>query len=153
MVLLAATALVSCSDDTAPGLQLTATQPSTPTQTATGDWRGTFAGTVTWDCGPIGERTGRLTGEFKILTPEKDRALMDGTNTITGSCAGPTEGTRTTPISIDGKVVDKGYEFPGDIWGPHGPFTIEITDDRGSGVLEGPAPGPARVNVVFEIER
>jgi len=143
----------ACSNDSEPGLQLTATQPSVPSEAPAGDWRGTFSGTVTWDCGPIGERTGRLTGEFKILTAEKDHALMDGTNTITGSCAGPTEGTRTTPISVDGKVVEAGYEFPGDIWGPHGPFTIKVTGDRGSRVLEGPAPGPARVNVAFEIER
>jgi hypothetical protein len=153
--LLAAVALVSpaCSDDTEPGATLVASQPNPPAASPGGDWRGTFAGTVTWDCGPIGERTGRLTGEYKITTPAEERALMDGTNTVTGSCAGPTEGTRTTPISVDGKVVADGFEFPGTLWGPAGPFTIKISGDRGSGVLEGPAPGPARVNVVFEIAR
>jgi len=145
----------ACSNDTEQqsGGTLTASRPETPSAAPPGDWRGTFAGTVTWDCGPIGERTGRLTGEYKITTPGEGRALMDGTNTVTGSCAGPTEGTKTTPISIDGKIVDEGFEFPGDTWGPHGPFTIKITADGGSGVLEGPAPGPARVNLVFEVER
>jgi hypothetical protein len=152
---LAAAVLLSsaCSNDDEPGLQLTATQPSPSAAAPVGEWQGTFAGTVTWDCGPIGERTGRLHGEFKLTTPEETRAVIDGTNTVTGSCAGPTEGTRTTPISVDGQVVEEGFEFPGDLWGPHGPFTIKVTDDRGSGVLEGPAPGPARVNLAFEIER
>lgn len=153
MLAVAAVIASACSDENEPGLQLTAVRPSPPPASADGDWRGTFAGTVTWDCGPIGERTGRLTGEFKIATPEKAQAILDGTNTITGSCGGPTEGTRTTPILVDGEVTEEGFEFPGTLWGPAGPFTIKVSGDRGSGMLEGPAPGPARVNLVFEIER
>ncbi len=161
------TTTASCppvTGDTAsgPGPTTTTTTPSclpaaddtdTPTEGPSNEWRGTFAGTVTWDCGPMGERTGRLTGEYKITTDAIGHALMGGTNTVTGSCAGPATGTLTTPISVEGKVTEAGFEFPGNLWGPEESFTISASGDRGSGVLEGPAPGPATINLVFEIER
>ena len=104
------TTTVSCppvTGDTAssPG-QTTTTTPSclpaaddtdTPSEGPSNEWRGTFAGTVTWDCGPIGERTGRLTGEYKITTDAIGHAFMGGTKTVTGLCAGPTTGTLTRP--------------------------------------------------------
>ena len=66
-------------------------------------WTGTYTGTVEWDCGPLGTRTGELEGSFKLSVAGSGIATMNGENTVTGSCAGPSAGRLTTPFTVTGE--------------------------------------------------
>lgn len=114
-------------------------------------WEGTYAGSVTWDCGPIGERRGSLEGTFTI-TVESGVATMDVEHTVTGSCAGPNVGSLTTPIEAMGSRTDSGFEMPA-FFGVVGSVVITVDGDRGTGQFTGPVPGPATVDVTFYVER
>jgi hypothetical protein len=115
-------------------------------------WSGTYEGDVTWDCGPLGSRSGTLDGTFTIAVGEDGTATMEGENAVTGSCAGPNVGNLTTPITVAGRRTANGFEFPGTLWGPPGPLRIAVDGERGEGTLEGPAPGPAVVVLDFDVE-
>jgi hypothetical protein len=121
---------------------------------ATGEeeWEGTYAGTVVWDCGPIGERQGTLDGIYTILVDENGTATMEGDNTVEGSCAGPQSGKLTTPITVTGNRTPSGFEFPASLWGPSGRLTISVMGTHGTGRLTGPAPGPATISLTFEVD-
>jgi hypothetical protein len=116
-------------------------------------WTGAFTGTVTHDCGPLGRRLSTLEGRFTIVVADDNSATLDGTNTVTGSCAGATEGRLTTPITVSGERTAEGFELPAALWGPGGTFTIAVQGDRGRGTLRGEAPGPAVVVMQFVVRR
>lgn len=117
----------------------------------TEEWTGTYVGTVTWDCGPIGPQQGTLDGAFTIGVDESGVATMEGSNTVTGSCQGPEEGTLTTPITVPGERTADGFEFPSSLWQVPGTFTITVDGDRGTGTMEGPAPD-AVIHLDFDVQ-
>jgi hypothetical protein len=116
------------------------------------EWKGRYTGSVTWDCGPLGTRRGTLEADFTIDVAADRTATLQGPHTVTGSCAGPATGRLTTPITVNGTRTASGFEFPSRLWGPPGSFTIAVTGDRGTGRLTGPAPGPARITLDFDVE-
>lgn len=129
-----------------------ATETETAAEEGPEEWKGTYRGTVTWDCGPLGTRRGTMEADFTIEVAEDRTAVLRGPHTVTGSCAGATTGRRTTPISVTGSRTASGFEFPSALWGPPGSFEITVTDERGAGRLTGPAPGPASIALDFDVE-
>jgi hypothetical protein len=119
-------------------------------------WKGTYAGTVTFDCGAGRQQTGTLEAEFKIIVAD-GVATMNITHTVTGSCAGPDVGTRTTPIAATGERTPTGFEFAsfGALFGGSGSLTITVSGDRGTGtiLITDLAPGIAMVELAVEITR
>jgi hypothetical protein len=130
----------------------TATEAEGEAQKGPEEWKGAYTGSVVWDCGPIGTRRGTLEATFTIAVDEDGTATLKGPHTVTGSCAGPTTGRLTTPITVTGKRTGSGFTFPSTLWGPPGSFTITVTGDRGAGRLAGPAPGPATITLDFDVE-
>jgi hypothetical protein len=120
--------------------------PAPADQPAT--WDGTYQGTVTWDCGGGSRREGTLSGQY-VVTVEGAAARLVGENTVVGSCAGT--GSLTTPISLDGQRTAGGFTFPAALWGRPGDLLINVTGRVGTGTLEGPIPGPAVIQLRFEV--
>ena len=114
---------------------------------------GTYQGSVTWDCGPLGNRSGTLQATFTIKVGPDRGAVMAIQHTVVGSCAGPNiRGKLTTPIEAMGKRTPTGFEFPA-FFGGTGSIVLTVDGDRGSGKFTGSVPGPATVSVTLEIER
>lgn len=118
----------------------------------TGDelWEGTYAGTVTWDCGPLGQRTGTLAGDFTITVDADGKATMVDDNTVTGSCS--LEGSLTTRITTIGERTASGFDFPSFLT-TSGSLFIEVSGDRGSGHLRVLTPDNALVDVTLGMQR
>jgi hypothetical protein len=100
------------------------------------EWKGTYRGSVVWDCGPIGTRRGTLRANFTIGVDADRTATMKGPHIVTGSCQG-SEGSLTTPITVTGKRTASGFTSPSTLWGPPGSLTIAVTGDHGAGTLTG----------------
>ncbi|HWM21906.1 MAG TPA: hypothetical protein VNO51_19600 [Ilumatobacteraceae bacterium] len=122
-------------------------------------WTGSYAGTLTWDCNVLGQRSGTLDGTFTITVAPDGAATMEIVHTVTGSCGGPDVGTLTTPLTIAGKRTQTGFEFP-DYFAVTDSITLTASDDRATGTLTGAGDGGSSlgtnlVNVVvnFEAER
>jgi hypothetical protein len=114
-------------------------------------WRGTYSGTVTWDCGLGQERQGSLEGTFTITVDDDGTATMDIVHTVTGSCAGPDVGRLTTPVTQRGKRTPSGFEFPSFFGGP-GSARIAVSGEQGTGTLRGPV-GDTTVEITFDVRR
>lgn len=129
------------------GVEATATGTGEPAET----WEGTYTGTIEWDCGSAGTRSGTLAGEFTI-TVDDGAATLDGDNTVTGSCAGP-GASLTVGITLVGERTGEGFEFSAALWGLPGLLVIDVEGNQGTGILEGEAPGPAEISMTFEVSR
>ncbi len=114
------------------------------------NWQGSYAGTVTWDCGSFGPRQGTLEGDLTLAVSAGDVATMDVESTVTGSCSGQDEGSLTTPLQMVGNKTASGFEFSSFL-GAEGLLMITVVGDRGSAEFSGMAPGGATVEVSLEI--
>lgn len=119
-------------------------------------WKGTYTGTVTFDCEDRPQQTGTLEASFTITVAD-GVATMDITHTVTGSCLGPNVGTQTGPITATGERTPTGFEFPsfGALFGGSGSLTITVSGDRGTGtiLITDLAPGLVMVELAVEISR
>jgi hypothetical protein len=115
-------------------------------------WEGSYRGTVTDpNCGG---RTGRwsLAGTFRITVDGRDAATLEGQHTVTGSCAGPTVGTATVPLTIVGKRTRSGIELP-TFFGGAETIVLAVAGNRATGTFTGQAyttDTGATVDVTFE---
>jgi hypothetical protein len=145
----------SCAggDDGGDAVTVTAAAATRPAaEQAAEEWRGTYAGTVTWDCGSSGTRRGTLGADFTIEVAPDGTATLQAPHTVSGSCAGPNAGSRTTPITVTGRKTPSGFEFPSTTWGPPGELTIAVAGEHGAGRLTGPAPGKATIRLDFAVD-
>jgi hypothetical protein len=122
-------------------------------------WTGSYAGTLTWDCNVLGQRSGTLDGTFTITVAPDGAATMEIVHTVTGSCGGPDVGSLTTPLTIAGKRTQTGFEFP-DYFAVTDSITLTASDDRATGTLIGAGDGGSNlgtnlvnVEVNFEATR
>lgn len=111
-------------------------------------WRGSYTGTVRDDCdGRNAEWT--VEGTFSITVDPSGAAAYEGEHTVTGSCAGPTVGTLTQPISFAGTRTADAIELPS-FFGGGGTMRMDVSGNSARGTFtERPYPG-ATVEVMFE---
>ena len=109
-------------------------------------WTGSYAGTVTWDCNVLGNRSGTLGGTFTITVGADGAATMEIVHTVTGSCGGPDVGTLTTPLTITGKRTPTGFEFP-DYFAVTDTITLTVSGDRATGTLTGAGDGGSNLGI------
>lgn len=111
-------------------------------------WEGAYSGTVSDECGGRPSQWS-LTGTFRISVDARGAATLRGENTVTGSCAGPTVGTATTPITTAGKRTRSSIELAS-FFGGSQTIVLAVTGNRATGTFIAPAYPGATVNVTFE---
>jgi hypothetical protein len=122
-------------------------------------WKGTYTGTLTYDCNVLGVRSGTVEGELTITVGTDGTATMDVIQTLTGISCGPDAGPVTSPrfTLATGRKTPTGFEFPS-IAGS-GSLTIPVSGDRGTGTFAAQGPDPywgrttLEVNLTFEVRR